>query len=188
MEVILQEDFPSLGYVGDKVSVRGGYARNFLIPRGIALESSADNQRMLKHRLGAVQAKKIKLRSEAEAAAKSLEAVTLEFTLKLGERGKSFGSITSKDIEKALADKGFALDKRQIRLVEPFRGAGVYTVDVKLHSEVIAKVPVKVTAETPPKREARPEGEEKKSRSRARKEEEGTEESQNAAGSDDTEE
>ncbi len=150
MEVILQENFPSLGYVGDRVNVKGGFARNFLIPRGIAIEASSRNERVLKHRLQHVMAKRIRLKSEAETLGKQLSETSLEFTLKMGDAGKSFGSVTSRDVETALKAKGFEIDRKQIRLTEALRKAGDFTVAVKLHAEVTISVPVKVISEVPP--------------------------------------
>lgn len=150
MEVILQENFPSLGYVGDRVNVKGGFARNFLIPRGIAIEASSRNERVLKHRLQHVMAKRIRLKSEAEALGKQLAETSLEFTLKMGEAGKSFGSVTSRDVETALKAKGFEIDRKQIRLTDTLRKAGDFKVAIKLHAEVTISVPVKVISETPP--------------------------------------
>ncbi len=150
MEVILQENYPSLGYVGDRVNVKGGFARNFLIPRGIAIEASSRNERVLKHRLQHVMAKRVRLKSEADALAKQLSETALEFTLKMGEAGKSFGSVTSRDVETALKAKGFEVDRKQIRLTESLRKAGDFTVAVKLHAEVSATVPVKVISEAAP--------------------------------------
>ena len=150
MEVILQENFPSLGYVGDRVNVKGGFARNFLIPRGIAIEASTRNERVLKHRLQHVMAKRIRLKSEAEALGKQLAETSLEFTLKMGEAGKSFGSVTSRDVETALKAKGFEIDRKQVRLTDTLRKAGDFKVSIKLHADVTISVPVKVISEAPP--------------------------------------
>ena len=147
MEIVLQQDFPALGYVGDRVRVRSGYARNFLIPRGIALEASLKNEDALRHRLGGVNAKRIKLRAAAEELVKKLEALSLEFTVRIGEGGKAFGSITVRDIEAALHREGYLLDRKQIKLAEPIKKAGEHQVAVKLHSEVSANLAVKVQAE-----------------------------------------
>ncbi|NDC36996.1 MAG: 50S ribosomal protein L9 [Proteobacteria bacterium] len=147
MEVILQSDFPTLGYVGDRVEVANGYARNFLIPRGIAVEASSRNERQINHLLSAINVKKARLRGEAEGLAKRLEGVSLEFKLKVGEGGKTFGSITSKDIEAALKAQGFDILRKQIRQTEPFKKAGEYKVQVKLHSEVTATVSIKLALE-----------------------------------------
>lgn len=149
MEVILKEDYISLGYIGDSVRVRRGFARNFLIPRGIAVEASSGNERQLKHKLSGIIAKRIKKKAEAEEFAKVLGQVTVEFTLKVGSRGKSFGAVTSRDIEASLKTLGYQVDRRQIRLGETIKGPGAYTVDVKLHSEVTVPVNVKVIAAQP---------------------------------------
>lgn len=147
MEVILQQDFPSLGYVGDRVAVRNGYARNYLIPRGIAVEAFSHNARLLNHRMAGIIAKRKRLKAEAEALASSLAKVELEFTLKQGAQGRSFGSITSKDIEVALKEKGFTIDRKQVKVTEQLRKAGTFTVEVKLHSEVVVPVTINVLAE-----------------------------------------
>ena len=147
MEVILKENFPSLGYVGDKVKVRSGYARNFLIPRGIALEASSRNAKLLAHRMQGVVARKIKLKSEAEELAAKLAPVVLEYTLKAGEGGKFFGSVHAKDVEASLAGLGFKLSKTQIKLQEAIKKAGEYKASVKLHSEVVVEIPLKVAVE-----------------------------------------
>ena len=147
MEVILQSDFPALGYTGDRVNVRPGYARNFLIPRGIALESSSRNAKLLKHKLAIVNAKRAKLRSEAEVFGSTVSQLVLEFTLRIGAQGKSFGSITARDIEAGLRQREVAIDRRQIRLPEPIRGAGEHKVEIKLHSDVVVFLMVKVQAE-----------------------------------------
>jgi large subunit ribosomal protein L9 len=150
MEVILREDYISLGYIGDTVRVRRGFARNYLIPRGIAVEASSQNERALTHKLGSIMAKRIKKKAEAEAFGKVLEQVTVEFTLKVGAKGKSFGSVTTRDIEASLKALGYEIDRRQIRLAETIKGPGVYKVEVKLHSEVTVAVQVKVIAAQPP--------------------------------------
>jgi len=149
MEVILQQDFPALGYVGDRVKVKGGYARNFLIPRGIALEASVHNESLLKHKLGGINARKIKLKAQAQELAAKLEALRLEFFLRMGAAGKAYGSITVKDIEEGLKREGFIIDRRQVSLPEPIRKAGEHKVSVKLHSEVTAGLKVQVNTELP---------------------------------------
>jgi len=175
MEVILKEDYISLGYIGDTVRVRRGFARNFLIPRGIAVEASSGNERQLKHKLSGIIAKRIKKKAEAEEFAKVLGQVTVEFTLKVGAKGKSFGAVTSRDIEASLKALGYEVDRRQIRLNETIKGAGVYAVDVKLHSEVTVPVSVKVIAAQPvaqPAAEGSEKGK-KKSRKKSAKDDQG---------------
>jgi large subunit ribosomal protein L9 len=146
MEVILREDYISLGYIGDKVNVRRGFARNFLIPRGIAVEASSGNQKLLKHKLAGIVAKRVKKKAEAEAFAKILGQVTVEFAIKMGAGGKSFGAVTTRDIEASLKALGYEVDRRQLRINETIKGPGVYAVDVRLHSEVTVQVQAKVVA------------------------------------------
>jgi len=193
MEVILREDYISLGYIGDTVKVRRGFARNFLIPRGIAVEASSGNERQLKHKLSAIVAKRVKKKAEAEVFAKVLGQVTVEFTIKVGAKGKSFGAVTSRDVEASLKALGYAVDRRQIRINETIKGPGVYTADVKLHSEVTVPVQVKVIAAQAP---VAAEGAEKGKRKSRRKDveveaaaqDEQDTESQESSDSDDTEE
>lgn len=146
MEVILREDFLPLGYVGDTVKVKRGYARNFLIPRGVAIESSAQNDRSLKHKLSAIVAKRIKKKTEAEQFGAILQQIIVELTLKVGVGGKSFGAITARDIEAALKTLGYTVDRRQIRLVDAIKSAGAHKAEVKLHSEVTVPLQIKVLA------------------------------------------
>jgi large subunit ribosomal protein L9 len=172
MEVILREDYISLGYIGDTVRVRRGFARNFLIPRGIAVEATSGNEKQLKHKLSAIVAKRIKKKAEAEAFAKVLGQVTVEFTIKVGAKGKSFGSITTRDVETSLKALGYEVDRRQIRINETIKGPGVFTVDVKLHSEVTVPVQVKVIAvQPPPTASAEGKGERSKKKGRKKGEE-----------------
>jgi len=153
MEVILREDFLPLGYVGDTVKVKRGFARNFLIPRGVAIESSSQNERALKHKLSAIVAKRVKKKAEAEAFGNTLSQIIVEFTLKMGAGGKSFGAITARDVEGALKNLGYGVDRRQIRLLEVIKTPGQHKAEVKLHSEVIVSLQIKVIAAqivTPP--------------------------------------
>jgi large subunit ribosomal protein L9 len=146
MEVILREDFLPLGYVGDTVNVKRGFARNFLIPRGVAIESSSQNERALKHKLSAIVAKRIKKKAEAEAFGNTLSQIIVEFTLKMGAGGKSFGAITARDVEGALKNLGYTVDRRQIRLVDVIKTPGQHKAEVKLHSEVTVPLQIKVIA------------------------------------------
>lgn len=154
MEVILQENYPSLGYVGDRVKVRPGYARNFLVPRGIAVEATSRNAKLLQHRVAAIQAKKAKLKNAAAEFGKKFEGLTLEFTLKLGEQGKSFGSISTKDIDAALKKQGIEVERKQIRIPDAIRTPGEHKAEVKLHAEVIIPLAIKVIQEKAPEKSA----------------------------------
>ncbi len=171
MEVILREDYISLGYIGDTVRVRRGFARNFLIPRGIAVEATSGNEKQLKHKLSAIVSKRIKKKAEAEAFARVLGQVTVEFTIKVGSKGKSFGSITSRDVEASLKALGYEVDRRQIRINETIKGPGAYSVEVKLHSEVTVPVQVKVIAVQPPPTAPVADGKTDKAKKKSRKKE-----------------
>lgn len=154
MEVILREDFLQLGYIGDRVKVKRGYARNYLIPRGLAVEASKRNNSLLQHQLSGILAKRLKKKAEAEAFGKTISDVIVEFTIKIGLSGKSFGSVTTRDIEGKLKELGYAVDRKQIKLLDTIKGAGAYRADVKLHSEVTVPIQVKVVAERPVAAEA----------------------------------
>ncbi len=147
MEVILKENFPSLGYVGDVVKVKSGYARNFLIPRGIASEASSNNARQLAHKMLGINARRAKLKGEAEELGKKLASVTLAYTLKAGEGGKIFGSVHAKDVEASLAAQGFEISKTQIKLSDSIKKAGDFSASIKLHSDVTVTLPIKVTSD-----------------------------------------
>ena len=147
MEIILREDVPGLGFVGEKVKVRRGYARNWLIPKGVALEVTSRNQNVVAHQMGAIQAKRLRLKTEAESVANNLGKVALEFSLKSGEKGKTFGTITTKEITEALVAKGFPIDRRRVRLETAIRGIGTYTVLVRLHAEVTVPVSLSIKEE-----------------------------------------
>jgi large subunit ribosomal protein L9 len=149
MEVILQENYPSLGYVGERVKVKRGYARNFLVPRGIAVEASSGSARELKHRLEMINRKRQRLLAEAQKVAKELEGLILEFTLSSGQGGKSFGSVSIKDIENSLVAKGHKIERKQIRLPEPIKTSGEFSLEVKLHSELSAGITIRVAIEKP---------------------------------------
>ncbi len=149
MEVILREDCLPLGYVGDTVRVKRGYARNYLLPRGLAVEASSTNSRALKHQLAGIMSKRLKKKAEAEQFGSVLSQVIVEFTLKMGAQGKSFGSVTTRDIEAALKGLGYNVDRRQIKLVEAIKGTGVHKAEVRLHSEVSVPLQIKVIAAQP---------------------------------------
>lgn len=187
MEIVLQEDFPALGYVGDRVRVKPGYARNFLIPRGVAVEARSANARLLRHKMSQIEAKKAKLKAAALEQAKSFEGLVLEYTLRIGEKGKSFGSVSHKDIEQGFKEKSIELDRKQIRIIDPIKGGGEYQIEVKLHSEVVIPVTVRVSIERAEKKEARVEdGETRGSRRKGRGGKRGSErESVDGTGSDD---
>jgi large subunit ribosomal protein L9 len=149
MEVILREDCLPLGYVGDTVRVKRGYARNYLLPRGLAVEASSTNSRALKHQLAGIMSKRLKNKAEAEQFGAVLSQIIVEFTLKMGVQGKSFGSVTTRDIEASLKGLGYNVDRRQIKLVDAIKGAGLHKAEVRLHSEVSVPLQIKVIAAQP---------------------------------------
>ena len=147
IEVILREDVKSLGRAGDLVRVKPGYARNFLLPEGLAYEATEGNKKRIAAE-GRVRASRGQAeRAEAERVAATLGAVTLTLVGKAGEEGKLFGSITPQDIADALARQGHEVDKRRIDLEHPIKTLGHHTVGIRLPHEVHAEVRVSVVAE-----------------------------------------
>jgi large subunit ribosomal protein L9 len=147
MDVILREDVEKLGAAGDLVTVKDGYARNYLLPRGLAYPATDGNRR----RLEAEQKSRTR-RADAEIAragevATRLEAVSLSFAMKAGEGDKLFGSVTSHDIAERLKAEGFEVDKKAVELDEPIKALGVYKVPVRLHPDVKPEVRVWVVKE-----------------------------------------
>ncbi len=147
IELILRENVTSLGKTGDLVRVKPGYARNFLLPRGLAFEATEGNKKRIAAESKARSAKDATERAEAEALAARIGAVTLAFTAKAGEDGKLFGSVTASDIAEQLEGHGFTIDKRKIELEHPLKELGFHAVPMKLHHEVHAEVKVTIAAE-----------------------------------------
>jgi len=147
MQIILQEDVEKLGTRGQVVEVKEGYARNFLLPRKLALEASAGNMKRLEKMRAAFAKKSAVEIADAQKLAELLAGVSLELTRKAGETDQMFGSVTSADISEELAAKGFTIDKRKITLAEPIKVLGEYEVPLKLHREVTATIKLAVKKE-----------------------------------------
>ncbi|MBR6472584.1 MAG: 50S ribosomal protein L9 [Firmicutes bacterium] len=147
MKVILLEDVRGSGKAGDVVKVSDGYARNMLIPKGLAMEATPQNIKQLEKRKEAAQKKLAEEKAAASELAEKLKDVGIVIKTKAGENGKVFGSITSRDIAEALKNMGFEVDKKKIQLDSPIKNIGVTVVPIKLFSEVSAKVKVRVEAE-----------------------------------------
>jgi len=147
MEVILKDDVLHLGNRGDLVKVADGYARNYLLPRKLALQATSANKAVVEQMKNAAARRSATEKALAEALAVKLEPVVLEFTRKSGEAGHLFGSVTSADIATGLAAQGFEIDRRKIQLDEPLKSLGEFTVAIKLYREVTAHVKVKVLDE-----------------------------------------
>ncbi|HJU54047.1 MAG TPA: 50S ribosomal protein L9 [Pyrinomonadaceae bacterium] len=145
--VLLREDIDELGARGEIVRVKAGYARNYLLPRKLAVEATASNVRQIEQERAALLKKEAKEKGTAEAQAEQLQAVRLNFTRKVGEHGILYGSVTSMDIAEALKERGYEVDRRRITLREAIKETGEFTVPVRLHREVTVELPVAVTAE-----------------------------------------
>jgi large subunit ribosomal protein L9 len=144
MKVILQTNVEGVGSLGDLLDVRDGYARNFLIPRGKALEANTRNVKALEHTKRVLAEKAKKQKEEVEGLAKKISAVSLTMSAQVGKDDKLFGSVTVKDIAEALSEKGFEVDRRKIHLAQPIKELGTFTAFVKLHHQVTASVAVTV--------------------------------------------
>ncbi len=147
MEVILREHVDNLGRRGDLVKVADGYARNYLLPRKLALLATDGNKKVIEREKVKFDAKEAEEQKVAQAVADRLAAVEIEITRKVGETDALFGSVTNADVADALAAKGFDIDRRKIQLHEPIKKLGDYTVPVKLHRDVTVPLKVKVAAE-----------------------------------------
>ena len=147
MEVILKEDVLHLGNRGDLVKVADGYARNFLLPRKLALQATQANKAVVEQMKASAARRYATEKAQAEELAAKLAPVELEFTRKSSEAGHLFGSVTSGDIATALDAQGFEIDRRKINLDEPLKSIGEFSVAIKLYRDVIAHVKVKVLAE-----------------------------------------
>lgn len=148
MQIILQEDVEKLGNRGDVVTVKPGYARNFLLPKKLAVEATAGNMKALE-RIRAALAKKTA--TELEAAKKQAELlnlVSLKFTRKTGENDQMFGSVTTGDISEGLKTQGFEVDKRQVQLSEPLKSLGEFPVTLKVFRDVVAEIKVQIDKES----------------------------------------
>ena len=147
MRVILQQDVEHLGQVGEIVRVKDGYARNYLVPRGLAVIADERNVRRLEHQKRQAASKAAKELAKAQAAATILEQNAVTIRRQAGEDGKLFGAVTNRDIADAFAEDGFELDRRQIELEEPIKSLGLFNIPVKLDRGVRASVKVYVVIE-----------------------------------------
>jgi large subunit ribosomal protein L9 len=142
MEIILRQAVENLGSPGDVVKVKSGYARNYLLPHGLAYEATPGNLKRIQQERGRLNAAENERRSAAQTQAERLEQVSLTFSARVGEEGKLFGSVTPADIAQQLEAQGFHIEKRQIDLHEPIKALGVYRVPIRLHADVKPEVRV----------------------------------------------
>jgi large subunit ribosomal protein L9 len=147
MEVILKDDIANLGKIGEVVRVRDGYARNYLLPRGLVLEANKKNLKTFEHQKKVVADQKQKIMRGARAVGDGLSAVSLVIPVKVGDEGKLFGSVTNIHIEKALKAKGLNVDRRKIQLDEPIKSVGDYEVPIRLAADLTVPLKLSVVAE-----------------------------------------
>jgi large subunit ribosomal protein L9 len=145
--VLLREDIDDLGARGEIVRVKAGYARNYLLPRKLAVQATAGNVKQIEGERAALLKKEATEKSGAEQQAALMKALRLTFTRKVGDHGILYGSVTSMDIAEALKERGYEIDRRRITLREAIKETGEFTVPVRLHREVTVELPVEVTAE-----------------------------------------
>ena len=147
VQVILSEDVPNLGRTGDVVKVRAGFARNYLLPRHLAVEANQKNIREFEHNKRVSLLKRERQKSHALTLKEKVEALALVIKARAGEEGKLFGSVTNIDIERALRERGFDIERRKIQLPEPLKRLGDFQVAIRLEAEVEASLKVEVAAE-----------------------------------------
>jgi large subunit ribosomal protein L9 len=142
MEVVLKQSVENVGQPGDLVQVSNGFARNYLLPRGLAYEATPGNLKRIALEKERLEAAERKRRDEAQTVADRLQEVSLTFSARVGDEGKLFGSITASDIVEQLDGLGFSVEKRQVDLHEPIKALGIYRVPVRLHSDVKPEIKV----------------------------------------------
>jgi large subunit ribosomal protein L9 len=142
MNIILLENVPNLGTIGDLVKVKPGYARNFLLPRKLAMVATPENVKQFEHQKRVVAQRMDKLRKDALALKAKLEATSVELHRQVGEEDKLFGSVSGRDIADALNDAGFEIDRKIVELEQPIKTQGVFQVPIKLYQDVVATVKV----------------------------------------------
>ena len=147
MEVILREDIPNLGRMGELVRVKNGYARNYLLPRGLVMVANKRNLNVLEHQKRVISHQSERVLRSAQTLSEKLAAVSLTMPVKVGEEGRLFGSVTNIDIDKALREKGFDIERRRIDLNEPIKTVGEYEISIRLTAEVTAHVKLSVISE-----------------------------------------
>ena len=147
MKLILTENVENVGKIGELVTVARGFARNYLIPRKLAMEATEKQVKVLDHQIRTIEHKIKRQVAEAGEVAKRLEELSLTIAMQAGEENKLFGSVTTMTIQDALKAEGFEIDRKKILLEEPIKALGIYAVPIKLHAEVVANLKVWVVKE-----------------------------------------
>lgn len=142
MDVILREAVEKLGAPGDVVKVSAGYARNYLLPYGMAVEATPGNKKRIEQERARLEAAENSRRETAQEIAKQIEQISLTFSARVGDEGKLFGSVTASDLHQQLEAQGVKIERRQIELHEPIKALGVYRVAIKLHADVKPEIKV----------------------------------------------
>lgn len=147
MKVILREDMDSLGFEGEIVEVAKGYGRNYLIPKGLALEANKQNMQLMEMQRKKIEVKRVKAKGDAERVSERIGEVVITIRQKAGDEDKLYGSVTTMDIAACLEEKGITIDRKKLILNKPIKALGEYEIPVKLHPEVTGAVKVVVTPE-----------------------------------------
>jgi len=147
MEVILKEDIANLGKIGEVVRVRDGFARNYLLPRGLVLVANKKNLKAFEHQKKVVADQEQKVMRDAQAVGEQLTGVSLTIAMRSGEEGRLFGSVTNMQIEKALKAKGLNVDRRKIHLDEPIKNLGDYEIPIRLAADITVPLKLSVVPE-----------------------------------------
>jgi len=142
MKVVLIEDIPKLGKTGELVQVKDGYARNYLLPKKLAIQANLQNIKSLEHQKTLLRQKQNRIKRDAEKLAQKIEKTSCTISKPAGEEDKLFGSVTSLDIEKSLKEEGIKIERKKILLEEPIKTLGIYKVPIRLHPEVTANVKI----------------------------------------------
>jgi|WetSurSiteA1Bulk_404760.scaffolds.fasta_scaffold01158_5 large subunit ribosomal protein L9 len=147
MKVILKDDVKNIGTMGQIVEVTDGYGRNYLVPKGLAVEANTRNIKSLEHAKRVIQEKAKKVRNQAQELSNKISTVSLVMKAKAGEEGKLFGTVTTMDIAESLKNQGIEIDKKKISLDEPIKRLGSYAVNIKIHPDVTTQINLQVVEE-----------------------------------------
>jgi len=149
MKVIFRSDVKGVGRLGDVKNVADGFARNYLFPRQLAFEATVANARKWELEKAKLEKQREQVVEDAKKVAAQIEAASVTISVNVGENGKLFGSVTNADVAKALIDSGFSIEKRDVLMAEPLKEIGAYTIDIRLHHDVTAKVKVWLVSAKP---------------------------------------
>ncbi|OGW45890.1 MAG: 50S ribosomal protein L9 [Nitrospirae bacterium RBG_13_41_22] len=147
MKVVLKDDIKNVGKMGQIVDVADGYARNYLVPRGLAVEANIKNLKALEHEKKIIQEKAKRIKNSSQTLSDKISTMTLVIKAKAGDEGKLFGAVTSMDIAELLKNEGIEMDKKKISLDEPIKRLGSYSVNIKIHPEISTHLNIQVVEE-----------------------------------------